>query len=107
MAFFQDCWDVLKVDFIGVFLYFHDRGKFKKSLNATFITLILKKLGASDLKDFCPISLVSGVYKIITKVLANRMRATFITLILKKLGASDLKDFCPISLVSGVYKDHC
>jgi hypothetical protein len=29
---------------------------------------------ALDLKDFQPISLVSGVYKIIAKALANRMR---------------------------------
>ena len=29
---------------------------------------------ATELKDFCPISLVSGIYKIISKVLANRLR---------------------------------
>ena len=34
----------------------------------------MKKFGALDLKDFHPISLVSGVYKINVKVLANRMR---------------------------------
>jgi hypothetical protein len=30
--------------------------------------------GASELKEFRPISLISGIYKIITKFLANRMR---------------------------------
>jgi hypothetical protein len=31
-----------------------------------------RKAGAIDIFDFCPISLISGVYKIIAKVLANR-----------------------------------
>jgi hypothetical protein len=74
MAFFQDCWDVIKSNIIGVFLDFYARGKFEKSLNATFIALILKKFVASNLKFFHTISLVGEVYKIIAKVLANRMR---------------------------------
>jgi hypothetical protein len=36
--------------------------------------MIPKKSGALDLKDFRPITLVSGVYKIIAKVLANKIR---------------------------------
>lgn len=36
--------------------------------------LIPKKLGETDIKDFRPIDLVSGVYKIIEKILANRLR---------------------------------
>jgi hypothetical protein len=44
------------------------------SLNATFIALIPKILGAVDLKDFPPISLVGGIYKIIDEVLANRLK---------------------------------
>jgi hypothetical protein len=43
----------------------------KKSLNATFIALIPKKLGAIDIKDFWSISFVSGVYKIIAKAFAK------------------------------------
>jgi hypothetical protein len=43
-------------------------------LNATFIALIPKKVGAVEVKDFCPISLVSGIYKIIMKVLVNRLK---------------------------------
>jgi hypothetical protein len=74
MAFFQDCWNVLKSDIMGVFQDFHAHSKFVKSLNATFIALIPKISGAIDLKDFRPISLVSGIYKIIAKVLANRLK---------------------------------
>jgi len=59
---------------MGVFQDFHTHSKFVKSINATFLALIPKKFGAVDLKDFRPISLVSGVYKIIAKVLANRLR---------------------------------
>jgi hypothetical protein len=45
-----------------------------KSLNATFISLLLKKLGVVDIKDFKPIGLVGGVYKIVAKVLANKLK---------------------------------
>lgn len=56
-----------------VFQEFFSFKKCEKSLNAIFITLILKKPRASEFKYFRPISLVSGIYKIILKVLANRM----------------------------------
>jgi tripartite-type tricarboxylate transporter receptor subunit TctC len=65
---------VIKTDLMGVFQDFHTHSKFVKSINATFLALIPKKFGAVDLKDFRPISLVSGVYKIVAKVLANRLR---------------------------------
>ena len=66
MAFFQDCWVVIKEDIMAVFSDIYARGKFEKSLNATFISLIPKVLGASELKEFQPISLMSGIYKIIS-----------------------------------------
>jgi hypothetical protein len=52
MAFFQACWDVIKEDIMRVFHNFHARSKFEKNLNATFITLIPKKPGVVDVKDF-------------------------------------------------------
>jgi len=42
MAFFQACWDVVRVDIMKVFDDFHARGLFEKSLNASFISLIPK-----------------------------------------------------------------
>ena len=73
MAFFQACWSILKTDLMAVFHHFFAKVQFEKSLNATFITLIPKKNEAIEVKDFRPISLVGGVYKIIAKVLANRL----------------------------------
>ena len=43
-------------------------------MNATFISLIPEKSDATEVKDFRPISLIGGVYKIIAKVLANRLK---------------------------------
>ena len=61
-------------DVIAVFEEFYQHSKFEKSLNATFIALIPKKNGASNIHDFRPISLVGSVYKILAKVLANRLK---------------------------------
>jgi hypothetical protein len=44
-------------------------------LNATFVSLIPKKADAVEVKDFKPIRLVGGVYKIISKVLAKRLKS--------------------------------
>jgi hypothetical protein len=39
---------------MDVFEEFHTRDKFEKSLNATFVSLIPKKTGAMDVRDFSP-----------------------------------------------------
>ena len=44
IAFFQLCWVVVKDDLMHVFHNFHEHGLFEKSLNATFIALIPKKI---------------------------------------------------------------
>jgi hypothetical protein len=50
-----------------VFSEFHNRRQFEKSFNATFVSLIPKKADAVDVKDFRPINLVGGVYKLSPK----------------------------------------
>jgi hypothetical protein len=87
MAFFQDCWEVIKEDVMAAFEEFYTRGKFVKCINSTFISLIPKIRGAKEVKDFRPISLVGGVYKIISKVLANRMRKVMDKIISKPQNA--------------------
>ena len=82
MAFFQSCWCILKAEIMAVFQNFHTHAVFEKSLNASFLALIPKKVNAVKIKDFRPISLVGEIYKIISKVLANRLRRVAHRLIL-------------------------
>ena len=74
MAFWQYSWDFVKVEVMIFFRQFHESGGSVRSLNATFLVLILKKGEVEDLKDLRSISLVGGLYKWLTKVLANRLK---------------------------------
>ncbi|RVW56146.1 hypothetical protein CK203_080827 [Vitis vinifera] len=74
MAFWQSCWEFVKVEILEMFKEFHEQSSFLKSLNNTFLVLIPKKGGAVDLGDFRPISLLGGLYKLLAKVLANRLK---------------------------------
>ena len=74
MAFFQDDWDLIKGDLEGVFKEFFERGILNKLVVETFVCLIPKKDNANKVKDFQPISLITSVYKILAKVLANCLR---------------------------------
>lgn len=51
-----------------------DQYFFEKSFNATFIALIPKKVGAKELKDFSPIRLTRCIYKVISKLLTERLK---------------------------------
>ena len=57
-----------------MFKEFHEHSSFLKSLNNTFLVLIPKKSGAEDLGDFRPISFLGGLYKLLAKVLAYRLK---------------------------------
>lgn len=61
--------------------------RFVKSLNSTFIVLVPKKEGAVYFKDFHPISLVGSLYKLIAKVLPNRLRKVMSCLVSKAQNA--------------------
>ena len=56
-----------------MFKDFHEQKAFLKSLNTTFLVLIPKK-GAEELGDFRPISLLGRLYKLLAKVLTNRIK---------------------------------
>jgi hypothetical protein len=86
----DSCWDCEScagVLLIKVFNDFHAGDLFEKSINVSFISLIPKIPGAYSLKDFWPISHVGGIYKIIAKVLANRLKSVLEKVISKSQSA--------------------
>ena len=73
-AFWQFCWEFVKEEVLEMFKEFHEQNVFLKSLNTMFLVLIPTKGGAEELGDFRPISLFGGLYKLLAKVLANRIK---------------------------------
>lgn len=74
MCFFIKCWEVLKQDNIKTFKNFHSHGVIEKKFNTTYIALIPKKTGAKDLRELKPISLIGSMYKLLPKVLTERLK---------------------------------
>ena len=83
IAFFHKCWRVVEANVMAVFKHFHRYSVFERSLNASFLSLIPKKSNVVNIKDFRPISLMGSVYKLVSKVLANRLRVVLDILILE------------------------
>jgi len=59
---------------LGVVKFFHKEGMIPKGCNASFITLIPKSENPQSLEEYRPFSLVGCLYKILTNVLANRIK---------------------------------
>ncbi|GJV24668.1 RNA-directed DNA polymerase, eukaryota [Tanacetum coccineum] len=57
----------------GAVEHFFNNGAFAKGCNSSFIALIPKIMDAKLVTDFRPISLIGCVYKVVTKILANRL----------------------------------
>ena len=74
LAFWSFSLDFVKEEVMGFFREFFQNDQFVKSLNATFLVLVPKGRTVEDLKDLKPISLVGSLYKILSKVLANRIK---------------------------------
>ena len=79
--FIKQFWQPLKSDFLRFLDEFHANGIFPKGSNASFISLVPKVPEPQSLNDFRPISLIGYVYKIVSKLLSNRLKKVLPTLI--------------------------
>lgn len=72
--FFKKSWNVIGEDITNLICDFFKENVLPISVNETPITHIQKELGSRRVEQFRPISLCNEIYKIITKILANRFK---------------------------------
>ena len=72
--FIKQFWQLLKLDILCFLDEFYVHGVFSRGCNASFIALIPKVADPRFLNDYRPISLIGCMYKIVAKLLANRMK---------------------------------
>jgi hypothetical protein len=73
--FYKKYWHIVKEVVLACIWDFFGNNRLLQDHNHTFIALIPKQLGASTVHQFRPISLCNIIYKIISKILANRFKA--------------------------------
>jgi hypothetical protein len=73
-AFYQHFWNVCGDDIFEATKEWLERGYFPSSLNDTNICLIPKCDQPKSMKELRPISLCNVLYKMVSKVLANRLK---------------------------------
>lgn len=79
--FYQQFWSIVKTDVINTILAFFHSGSLYTPLNHTFITLNPKVPFPKEVTYFRPIILCNVSYKIISKILVNRLKPLMNTLI--------------------------
>eukprot|EP00253_Pinus_taeda_P003585 PITA_03585 len=72
--FYKACWNIVKQDIWEIVEYSRRSKTILKSLNSTFISLVPKVEEANTPEKFIPIALCNVIYKIISKVMANRLK---------------------------------
>nr|GEY85333.1 RNA-directed DNA polymerase, eukaryota, reverse transcriptase zinc-binding domain protein [Tanacetum cinerariifolium] len=71
--FFRRYWSFIGPDFCSAIDCFFESGNFPMGSNASFIALIPEVTDAKYVTGFKPISLIRCIYKVVMKILANRL----------------------------------
>jgi hypothetical protein len=86
LHFYKKCWHIIKKDFTRMVRFAHKAKKLGGATNSSFLALLPKEHGASSLNRFRPISLCNISYKILSKIIANRLNPLLSSLILPNQG---------------------
>lgn len=95
VSFFQYHWGSIGAKVRSNILDFLNGGSFDPVINETFIALVPKNSNASSVGEYRPISLCNVLYKLIAKVLANRLK-----LVLPHIISKNQSTFVPGRLIT-------
>lgn len=79
LGFYQTYWHIVGDEITSVVLNFLNVGLFEKEINFTYIVFIPKVQNPLIASDFCHISLCNLIYKIVSKVMVNRLKQVFLS----------------------------
>ena len=82
VEFYQYFWDIIGTDLVEVYNDCFESGSLSLSMNSALIRLIYKNSGSRhELKNWRPISLLTVDYKILSKVITNRLKVIMPSLV--------------------------
>lgn len=82
VEFFRAAWSVLGEEFISSTLDFFRTSFMPTSLNSTTLVLLPKRPGANTIREFRPIACLNTQYKLISKLLSDRLKSILPAIVL-------------------------
>jgi hypothetical protein len=84
LDFFHHCWSIIRTNVWEIIEDSRRSGQVLQALNATFLTLIPKENHTTSPLYFWPISLYNVIYKLLTKIIATRLKPILPFIILQE-----------------------
>jgi len=72
-VFYHSCWEIIGTDACNVVQQFFKQNWVLPRMNSSVVSLISKIQGAKSIKDYMPIVVAKFKFKIISKILADRL----------------------------------